>query len=154
MPQKPSTKVVVSNRQAFRDYFVLEKIEAGIELKGPEVKSLKSGNANLKDSFARIEKEQIFLHHCHISPYEQAHRANSDPLRTRKLLLHHTQIERLASKVARKGFTIIPLSIYLKGGLLKVELGLAKGKTHYDRREDIKKRESEREIRRETKGRR
>lgn len=141
-------KTAVSNRQARFNYHILESIEAGIELKGTEVKSLREGKASLSDSFARMEDGELFLYNCHISPYEFGNIANVEPLRPRKLLLHKNQITRLAGTVAQKGMTLIPLKIYFKNGLAKVELALAKGKLLYDKRETIKRRESDLELRR------
>lgn len=126
----------------------MESFEAGIELKGTEVKSLREGLASLKDSFARVDNDELFLYNCHISPYEFGNRANVDPLRPRKLLMHKNQIGRLAGLVSQKGMTIIPLKIYFKRGLAKVELATAKGKLLYDKRETIKRRESDLELRR------
>jgi SsrA-binding protein len=146
-------KTAVTNRQARYNYQLLESVEAGIELKGTEVKSLREGRASLKDSFAHMDKEELFLYNCHISPYEFGNRANVEPLRRRKLLLHKNQIARLAAAVSQKGMTIIPLKIYFKHGLAKVEIALAKGKLLYDKREAIKRRESDLELRRALKKR-
>lgn len=145
--------IVVSNRQAGRDYFVSETIEAGIELRGSEIKSVRLGQANLKDSFARIEKGEAFLYNLHISPYEFARRDEINPKRVRKLLLRKSEIKYLFGKVSEKGLTLIPLKIYLKGGLAKVELALAKGKKHYDKRQAIKAKAARREIERTWKSR-
>jgi SsrA-binding protein len=141
-------KAAVTNRQARYHYQLLESVEAGIELKGTEVKSLREGRASLKDSFARADGGEIFLYNCHISPYEFGNRANVEPLRRRKLLLHKNQIARLAATASQKGMTLIPLKIYFKHGLAKVELAMAKGKLLYDKREAIKRRESDLELRR------
>lgn len=141
-------KVIVTNREARHDYTLFETHEAGIELKGNEVKSLRLGQASLVDSFARTERDGIYLYNCHISPYEQAGRFAADPRRPKKLLLHKTEINRLAGQVAQKGYTLIPLKMYFKRGIAKVEIALAKGKRLYDKRETIKKREAERELRR------
>lgn len=137
---------LTTNKSAGRDYHISETCEAGIELVGTEVKSLREGNANLKDSFARIEGGQAFLYNMHISPYEFGNIANVEPKRTRRLLLHKSQIRKLIDQTTQKGFTLVPLSAYLKQGLVKIELALAKGKRHYDKRESLKKKETDREI--------
>ena len=147
-------KIVATNRKARHDYHILETYEAGMVLQGTEVKSLRQGQANLKDSFARIEGGEIFLHNLHISPYEFGIVAEQDPTRTRKLLLHKKEIKRLLGKTAERGLTLIPLQLYFKQELAKVELALAKGKRSYDKRQDLKKREAEREIERAVKDRR
>ncbi|MCD6094046.1 MAG: SsrA-binding protein SmpB [Candidatus Omnitrophica bacterium] len=139
-------KVIATNRRAKYDYTILESLEAGIELKGSEVKSLREGKVSLKDSFAHIEKEEVFLSNLYIGPFSQSSDTKYDPLRMRKLLLHKREINRLAGKVAEKGMALIPLRLYFKRGLAKVELAIAKGKRAYDKREKIKKREVEREI--------
>ena len=139
-------KIVATNKKAYHDYHIEESYEAGIMLKGTEVKSLREGRANLKDSFARVENEEIFLYNCHISPYSHGNIANHDPLRTRKLLMHKVEIQRLMGKMMQKGYTLLPLKIYFKDGKAKVELALAKGKKQYDKREDIKKRDAAREM--------
>jgi SsrA-binding protein len=144
-------KTIAVNRKARHDYEVLETFEAGIELKGSEVKSLRQGKLNLRDSFARIEKGEVFLHNCHISPYSHATQFAPDPLRPKKLLLHAREIKKLAGKVSEKGLTLVPLSMYFKRGRAKVELALAKGKTLVDKRETIRRKTMEREIEREIK---
>lgn len=141
-------KIIVTNRQAHRDYAILETTEAGIELKGSEVKSLRESKANLKDSFARIENKEVFLYNLHISPYDKGSYFNVEPTRIRRLLLHKNQIRHLSAAVAQKGLTLIPLKLYFKGSLAKIELALAKGKKRYDKRREIKKREEELEIKR------
>lgn len=143
-----SSHILVSNRKARADYSILDTLEAGIELKGSEVKSLREGRGSLADGFARVEDEQIFLYNCQISPYSHKGYTELDPLRKRKLLLHKREINKLWAQVAQRGFTIIPLSLYLKKGLVKVELALCKGKKTYDRREDIKRREQDLAMRR------
>ena len=149
------TKPIASNKQARRDYEVVETLEAGIELKGSEVKSVRSGNINLKDSFARIENGEVFLYNTHISPYAEASYLNVEPTRVRKLLLHKRQINKLWQSVSQRGFTLVPLNIYFNDkGFSKIELALCKGKKLYDRREAIKRREEELEIRRALKTRR
>jgi SsrA-binding protein len=148
-------KAVVTNRKAYHDYFIEEKFEAGIMLQGTEVKSLRDGRVNLQDSYASVKEGQIFLHHCHISPYSHGNLSNHEPLRTRKLLLHRKEINKLLVKTQQQGLTIIPLRIYFsKRGLAKVELGLAKGKKQHDRRESDKTREASREVERAMKDRR
>ncbi|ACM59595.1 SsrA-binding protein [Caldicellulosiruptor bescii] len=144
-------KVIATNRKAYHDYFIEETIEAGIELKGTEVKSVRLGHVNLKDSFARVENGEVFLYNMHISPYEKGNIFNVDPMRDRKLLLHKHEINRLAGYVQQKGYTLIPLKIYIKRGKIKVELAVAKGKKLYDKREAIAKRDAELEIRKKMK---
>ncbi|WPX09210.1 SsrA-binding protein SmpB [Anaerocellum danielii] len=144
-------KVIATNRKAYHDYFIEETIEAGIELKGTEVKSVRLGHVNLKDSFARVENGEVFLYNMHISPYEKGNIFNVDPMRDRRLLLHKHEINRLAGYVQQKGYTLIPLKIYLKRGKIKVELAVAKGKKLYDKREAIAKRDAELEIRKKMK---
>lgn len=141
-------RIAISNRKARHDYEIIDVYEAGIVLKGPEVKSLRMGRANLQDSYADLKQGEVWLHNMHISPFEQANRFNHDPVRDRKLLLNKSEIRRLIGKTTEKGLTLIPLKIYFKNGKAKVELALAKGKKEYDRREDIKKRETDRELRR------
>ncbi|MDD5115663.1 MAG: SsrA-binding protein SmpB [Candidatus Omnitrophica bacterium] len=149
------SKSILTNRKAYRDYEVLETMECGIELKGSEVKSLRSGKINLNDSFARIEKSEVFLYNAHISHYTQASYLNVETDRTRRLLLHKSQIIRISGKLAQKGLTLIPLKVYFNDrGFVKVELGLCRGKKLYDKRENIKRRETELYIRRAMKNRR
>ncbi|HID95591.1 MAG TPA: SsrA-binding protein SmpB [Candidatus Latescibacteria bacterium] len=139
---------MIRNRRARHYFEILDTIEAGIALWGTEVKSIRSGKANLRDSFARIEGGEVFLYNLHISPYQQGNRYNHDPMRTRKLLLHRSQIKHLAGKVQEKGLTLVPLALYFKNGRVKVELALARGKRKYDRREDVIEREAQREMER------
>lgn len=139
-------KIVCQNRKAEFNYFILERFEAGIELKGTEVKSLRDGKASLTNSYARVENEEVFLYQCHIAMYVYGNRFNHDPLVRRRLLLHKEEIRRLIGKTKEKGLTLIPTKIYFKNNRAKVELALAKGKKIYDKREDIKKKISEREI--------
>ncbi len=148
-----AVRPLCSNRKARYDYHIEETYETGIALLGSEVKSIRQGRANLRDSFAAFERGELFLHNCHISPYAQASRFNPEPLRPRKLLMHREQIRRLLGKVEEKGLTLVPLSLYLKGRHVKVELALARGKKQYDRREDIKRREADREVARASRGR-
>ena len=145
-------KVIATNRQARYNYTILESFEAGIELRGTEVKSLRGGQANLKESFARVENGELFLYNMHIAPYEFGNIANVDPIRPRKLLLHKNQIRRLIGDLSAKRLTLIPLKLYFKHGIAKVELAVAKGKKLYDKREAIRRRESERELRRIARG--
>lgn len=147
-------KVVATNRKAYHDYFIEEKFEAGIVLKGTEVKSLRDRRVNLQDSYADVKEGEIFLHHCHISPYSHGNIMNHDPIRTRKLLLHRKEINKLLGKTQQKGLTLIPLRMYFSmRGQAKVELGLAKGKKQHDRRDSIKAREAGREVERAIKER-
>jgi len=145
--------VVCQNRKAYHDYHIEETIEAGIALLGTEIKSLREGRGNLKDSYVLIKNNEAFLLNCHISPYSHGNITNHDSLRTRKLLLHRKEIEKLRGRVAQKGYSLIPLKIYLKGSLAKVEVGLAKGKRLYEKRETIKEREAKRTIERAMKSR-
>ena len=150
----PAEKVVATNRKAFHDYFIEERYEAGIMLQGTEVKSLREGRVNLQDSYASVRGSEVFLHQCHISPYSHGNIMNHDPTRVRKLLLHKAEIHKLLGKTQQKGLTLVPLRIYFtKRGYAKVELGLAKGKKLYDRRETIKTREAGREVQRAIKER-
>jgi SsrA-binding protein len=144
-----SEKVVVSNRKALHDFFIIERFEAGIALKGTEVKSLRLGNANLQDGYALVKNGEVWLMGMHISPFEKGNINNHDPRRDRKLLLHKQEIRRLVGKLTTKGLTLIPLKVYFKNNIAKMELGLAQGKKAYDKRETIKRREVERELRRE-----
>ena len=139
-------KIVCQNRKARHDYSIDEIYEAGIVLAGSEVKSLKEGRASLRDSYARVKKEELFLHNMHITPYLFAHHVNLDPTRTRKLLMHKKEIKRLIGKTEEKGYSLIPLSVYLLRGIIKVELALAKGKRKYDKRHALKEREMKREL--------
>ncbi|MCK9554554.1 SsrA-binding protein SmpB [bacterium] len=133
--------IIITNRKARRDYTILDTIEAGIELKGTEVKSLRNKKGNLSDSFAKIENGQVLIFNLHISPYEFGNRNNHDPLRTRKLLLHKSEIRKLFGQTSIKGHSLIPLKLYLKKGRVKVELAIAEGKTKFDKREAIRKKE-------------
>lgn len=145
---------IASNRRARHDYEVLDTVEAGIALIGPEVKSLREGRANLGDAYGVIRGGECFLEKLHISPYEPATRANGEPMRARKLLLHGHQIQKLRSRVTERGLTLVPLRLYWKDGRAKVELALVRGKRQHDRREDIKKRDADREAARAMRGRR
>lgn len=141
-------RVVARNRKARHEYEILETLEAGIELKGPEVKSLRAGHVSFQDAHARVQGGQVWLHSLHISPYEQANRFNVDPLRARRLLLNRHEIRRLLGKVEEKGLTLVPLEIYFKRGYAKVALALARGKKLHDKRETLKRRQQDREARR------
>jgi SsrA-binding protein len=139
-------KLICNNKKAYHDYFIEEKLEAGMVLQGTEVKSLRSGKANLNDAFMQVRNGEAFLHNLHISPYDFGNRQNHDPDRNRKLLLHKKEIERMFSRIREQGYSAIPLRLYFKEGLVKVEIGLAKGKKLYDKREDLKKKDSQREL--------
>src|SRR5438309_3534232 len=147
MTKDRTEKVVATNRKAFHDYAIEEKLEAGIVLKGTEVKSLREGQVNLRDSYASVDHGELVLHHCHISTYSHGNIMNHDPVRPRKLLLHRKEINKLLGRTQQKGLTLVPLRMYFNaGGRAKVELGLGKGKHDYDRREDIKGREVRRDV--------
>lgn len=139
-------KVISENRRARHDYFIEEKVEAGIILTGTEIKSIRAGRVNLKDGFAEVADGEMWLNAVHISPYEQGNRFNHEPLRRRKLLLHRTEIAKLAGKVQKQGMTLIPLRVYLVRGMAKIELGLCKGKKLYDKRQDAAERDARRDI--------
>jgi len=149
--EKNHVKIIAVNRKARHDFFIEDEYEAGLVLSGTEVKSLRLGKINLKDSYARIKDGEVFVYQMHISPYPFAHYDNHDPLRTRKLLLHKQEIKRINAKVNEKGHTLIPLKIYFKAGKVKMSLALAKGKRQYDKREAIKRRDEQRELARERK---
>ena len=140
-------KVIATNKKAFHDYFILEKLEAGIALSGTEVKSIREGRINLKDSYALVRSGEVFLLNCHISPYSHGNRENHDPTRSRKLLLHSGEIRKLIGKTQEKGLTLIPLRVYLKRGKVKFELGVAKGKKLFDKRETERRKEADKEAR-------
>jgi len=146
-------KTITTNRRARHDYFILESIEAGLQLKGAEVKSIRNGGASLADGYARLEGEELLLYNMHVAPYEFGNIYNPDPVRPRKLLLHKRQIRKLSADVATKHLALIPLKLYFKNGFVKVELALARGKKHYDKREAIKGRDAARELKRVLKGR-
>lgn len=143
---EPAEKLIASNKKAFHDYHVLDKFEAGIGLTGTEVKSLRAGAVNLKDSYVQFKNGEAFLHGAHISPYSHGNLQNHDPERTRKLLLHRREIDKLQGQVVEKGLTVVPLRLYFKGGRVKAELGVVRGKKLYDKRETEKKREADREA--------
>lgn len=144
-------KLIANNKKAYHDYFIDEKYEAGIELFGTEVKSMRMGKCSVKESFVRVDKGEIYVFGMNISPYEKGNIFNKDPLRIRKLLLHKSEIQKLDEKIAQKGYTLVPLSVYFKGSLVKVEIGLARGKKLYDKRDDIAKKDQKRELERDFK---
>ena len=144
-------KLIANNKKARHDYFVEDSFEAGIVLHGTEVKSLRQGHCSIKESFVDIDNGEVFIHQMHISPYEKGNIFNRDPLRPKKLLLHKYEINKLSGKIAEKGYTLVPLKVYIKGDLIKVEIGLARGKKMYDKRQDIAKKDQRREVEREFK---
>ena len=148
---KESIKLIANNKKAYHDYFIEDTYEAGISLAGTEVKSLRMGKCSVKESFIRIENGEMIVYGMHISPYEKGNIFNKDPLRPRKLLLHRYEINKLAGKMAEKGYTIVPLRVYFKGSLVKVEIGVAKGKKLYDKRQDMAKKDMLREAERDFK---
>ena len=148
---KDSYKLVANNKKAYHDYFIEETYECGITLVGTEVKSLRMGKCSIKESFVRIDKGEVWVYGMNISPYEKGNIFNKDPLRPRKLLLHRRQIDKLAGQIKEKGYTLVPLKIYFIGSLAKVEIGLARGKKLYDKREDTAKRDQKRELEKEFK---
>ena len=145
---KDKIKVIARNRKAKHEYHIKETYEAGIVLQGTEVKSIRAGRVNLKDSFAIVENNEVFLYHMHIAPYKQGNRYNHKPERVRKLLLHKRQIRKLIGQTKRKGYTLVPLKLYFKNGLIKAQLALGEGKDLHDKREDIKRKTAQREMRR------
>ena len=148
---KESIKLIANNKKARLDYFLEEKYEAGIALHGTEVKSLRMGKCSIKEACVRIENEEVFVYGMHISPYEKGNIFNKDPLRVRKLLLHRSEINKITGKIKEKGMALVPLKVYFKGSLVKVEIGLAKGKKLYDKRNDIAKKDQQREAQRDFK---
>ncbi|WKB35214.1 SsrA-binding protein SmpB [Terrilactibacillus sp. S3-3] len=143
---KKESRVLAQNRRAHHDYFIEETVEAGIVLQGTEIKSIRKGSVSIKDAFARVENGEAFVYNMHISTYEQGNRYNHDPLRTRKLLLHKKEINKLAGKASEAGYALIPLKIYVKNGFAKVLIGIGKGKKNYDKRESMKRKTAQREI--------
>ena len=143
---KESIKLVSNNKKAYFDYFIEDKYEAGISLHGTEVKSLRLAKCSIKEAFIRIEKGEVYVYNMHISPYEKGNIFNKDPLRPKKLLLHKSEINKIAGSLATKGYTLVPLQVYFKGSLVKVEIGLARGKKLYDKRQDIAKKDQRREA--------
>ena len=148
---KESIKLIANNKKAYHDYFIEETYEAGISLHGTEVKSLRMGKCSIKEAFVRIENGEVFVYGMHISPYEKGNIFNKDPLRVKKLLMHRYEINKLMGKIKEKGLTLVPLKVYFKGSLVKVEIGLARGKKLYDKREDIAKKDQRREAEKEFK---
>ena len=151
MAKSENIRLIANNKKAYHDYFIDEKYEAGIALHGTEVKSLRMGKCSIKEAFITINRGEVLIQHMHISPYEKGNIFNKDPLRTRKLLLHKAEIRKLESQVKMKGYTIMSLKVYLKGSLVKVEIGLARGKKLYDKRQDIAKKDAQREAQRDFK---
>ena len=148
---KDSVRLIASNKKAYHEYFIEDKYEAGISLAGTEVKSIRQGKCSIKEAYVTIDRGEVYIQGMHISPYEKGNIFNKDPLRTRKLLLHNYEINKLLGKIKEKGYTIAPLQVYLKGSLVKVEIGLARGKKLYDKREDIQKKDIRREAERDFK---
>lgn len=148
---KEGKKLIANNKKAYHEYFLEEKYEAGVELHGTEVKALRMGKCSIKEAFVGIENGQVFIYQMHISPYEKGNIFNRDPLRPKKLLLHKDEIRKLQGKIAEKGYTLVPVEVYFKGSLVKVEIALAKGKKLYDKRADIAKKDMRREAEREFK---
>ena len=148
---KAPQKLIANNKKAYHDYFIDETYEAGIALHGTEVKSMRMGKCSIKESFIRIENGEIFVYGMHVSPYEKGNIFNKDPLRVKKLLMHKYEINKLAGKEAEKGYTLVPLQVYFKDGRVKTEVGLARGKKLYDKRQDIAKKDQRRETQREFK---
>ena len=148
---KQAKKLIANNKKAYHDYFIEDKYEAGISLAGTEVKSLRMGRCSVKEAFIRIEKGEVYVYNMHIAAYEKGNIFNKDPLRVRKLLLHKREIRKIEGQMAQKGYTVVPLSVYFSGSLVKVEIGLAKGKKLYDKRQDIAKKDQRREAERKFK---
>ncbi|MCI9486638.1 MAG: SsrA-binding protein SmpB [Lachnospiraceae bacterium] len=148
---RDSYKLVANNKKAYHDYFIDDTYEAGISLSGTEVKSIRMGKCSIKESFIKIDRGEVFVYGMHISPYEKGNIFNKDPLRVRKLLMHSYEINKLYGKIQQKGFTLVPLKVYFKGSLVKVEVGLARGKKLYDKRQDIAKKDQRREAEKEFK---
>ncbi len=146
MAKEQSMKLVANNKKAYHDYFIEEKYETGVVLHGTEVKSLRLGKCSIKEAFVRIEKGEVFVYGMHISPYEKGNIFNKDPMRAKKLMMHKYEIFKLSGKIAEQGFTLVPLQVYFKDGRAKVEIGLAKGKKLYDKRQDIAKKDQRREA--------
>ena len=151
MAKQKGTKLIANNKKAYHDYFIEEEYEAGIALHGTEVKSLRQGHCSVKESFIRIDNNEVMIYGMHVSPYEKGNIFNRDPLRPKKLLLHRYEINKLQGKIKEKGYTLVPLKVYLKDSLVKVEVGLARGKKLYDKRQDIAKKDQKREAERDFK---
>lgn len=148
---KDSIKLIANNKKAYHDYFIDEKYECGIELFGTEVKSIRMGQCSIKEAFIRIIRGELYVQGMHINPYERGNIFNKDPLRSRRLLMHRSEIDKLEGKIREKGFTLVPLQVYLKGSLVKIQIGLARGKKNYDKRADIAKKDQRREVERDFK---
>ena len=151
MAKQKGNRMIANNKKAYHDYFIEDKYEAGISLAGTEVKSLRMGKCSIKESFVDIDNGEVFIHQMHISPYEKGNIFNKDPLRIRKLLLHRYEINKIEAKLKEKGLTLVPLKVYFKDSLVKVEIGMARGKKLYDKRQDIAKKDQRREAEREFK---
>lgn len=151
MAKEKGSRLIANNKKAYHDYFIEETYEAGIALHGTEVKSLRMGKCSIKESFVRIENEEVYIYGMHISPYEKGNIFNRDPLRVKKLLLHKSEIRKMKGKIAEKGYTLVPLKVHFNRSLVKVEIGLAKGKKLYDKRQDIAKKDQRREAERDFK---
>ena len=151
MAKEKGSRLIANNKKAYHDYFIEETYEAGIALHGTEVKSLRMGKCSIKESFVRIENEEVYIYGMHISPYEKGNIFNRDPLRVKKLLLHKSEIRKMKGKIAEKGYTLVPLKVYFNRSLVKVEIGLAKGKKLYDKRQDMAKKDQRREAERDFK---
>ena len=149
--KKEAQKLIANNKKAYHDYFIEETYEAGVALHGTEVKSMRLGKCSIKESFIRIENGEVFVYGMHVSPYEKGNIFNKDPMRVKKLLMHRYEINKLAGKIAERGYTLVPLQVYFREGKVKVEIGLAKGKKLYDKRQDIAKKDLRREHEREFK---
>lgn len=145
---KEAVKLIANNKKAYHDYFIEDTYEAGIALHGTEVKSLRMGKCSIKEAFVKVDKGEVFVYNMHISPYEKGNIFNKDPLRVRKLLLHKSEIRKMVGNITQKGYTVVPLKVYLKGSYVKVEIGLARGKKLYDKRQDIAKKDQRREAER------
>lgn len=153
MGKRAGIRMVANNKKAYHEYFIEDKYEAGVSLAGTEVKSLRMGKCSIKESFIRIERGEVFIYGMHISPYEKGNIFNKDPLRVKKLLLHREEIRKIERQIAEKGMTLVPLQVYFKGSLVKVEIAVARGKKLYDKRQDIAKKDQKREAQRELKDR-
>ena len=151
MAKKKGMKLIANNKKAFHDYFIEDTYEAGIALAGTEVKSMRMGKCSIKEAFVRIEKGEVIIYGMHISPYEKGNIFNKDPLRPKKLLMHKSEIRKLVGKIAEQGYTLVPVEVYFKGSLVKVQIALAKGKKLYDKRQDIAKKDMRREAERDFK---
>ena len=151
MAKQKGNRMIANNKKAYHDYFIEDKLECGVALHGTEVKSMRMGKCSIKEAFIRIENGEVYVYGMHVSPYEKGNIFNKDPLRVKKLLLHRQEINKLVGKIKEKGYTLVPLQVYFKSGKVKVEIGLARGKKLYDKREDIAKKDQRRETEREFK---